>query len=76
MNFIMKQLLKAKLKGQVPEAEQEKLFAIIEKNPQFFTEVAEEVKKKVDSGMDQMQAVQQVMLSKQNELQSIKEGMN
>jgi hypothetical protein len=75
MNFIMKQLLKAKLKGQVPEAEQEKLFAIIEKNPQFFTEVAEEVKKKVDSGMDQMQAVQQVMLSKQDELQAIKEEL-
>ncbi len=74
-NFMMKALLKAKMKGQVPEAEQEKLFAIIEKNPDFFTKVAKEVEAKVKGGKDQMTAVMEVMQNYQGELQSIKNDL-
>lgn len=69
---MMKALLKAKMKGQVPEAEQEKLFAMIEKNPEFFTKVAKEVEVKVKGGKDQMQAVMEVMQNYRGELESIK----
>ena len=41
-NFLMKQMLKRQMKG-VPEEEQEKIFSMIEKNPEFFTQIAEEI---------------------------------
>jgi hypothetical protein len=58
LNFITKALIKKQLKG-VPEAEVEKLLTIIEKNPEFFKMMAEEVQKKVKAGMSQEEAAKQ-----------------
>lgn len=55
-DFVMKQALKAKLKD-VPDADQQKIFAMIDKNPDFFKNLAAEVQAEISSGKDQMTAV-------------------
>ena len=40
--LLMKKMLKSKMKD-IPEAEQEKMFNAIEKNPDFFQNIATEV---------------------------------
>jgi 2-oxo-4-hydroxy-4-carboxy--5-ureidoimidazoline (OHCU) decarboxylase len=69
-NFFLKQLLKSKMKD-VPASEQEKIFAMLEKNPDFFQKVAEEVQVKIKSGKDQQSAVMEVLTSHKDELQKI-----
>jgi hypothetical protein len=39
-NFLMKSLLKSKLKG-LPESQQELLISLIEKNPELFKKILE-----------------------------------
>lgn len=72
-NFLMKQMLKRQLKG-VPEAEQERIISVIEKNPEFFKEIAEEVDKRVKGGMSQTEASMLVMRKRQDELRKIMTG--
>jgi len=69
-NFLLRKMMKAKLKG-VPEAEQDKLISIIEKNPELFQKIAEEAKMLTDSGKDQMTAIQEVVSKYQKELGGI-----
>jgi hypothetical protein len=69
-SFILKQMLKLKLKD-VPEEQIEKIATVVEKNPDFFMKIAEEIKKKTDSGMDQMQATMEVMKVHEGELKKI-----
>ena len=69
-NFFLKQLMKSKMKG-VPQAEQDRLFSMLEKNPDFFTKIAEEVQIKVKNGKDQQAAVLEVLTAHQEELQKI-----
>jgi 2-oxo-4-hydroxy-4-carboxy--5-ureidoimidazoline (OHCU) decarboxylase len=69
-NFFLKQLLKSKMKD-VPASEQEKIFSMLEKNPDFFTKVAEEVQTKIKSGKDQQSAVMEVLTAHKDELQKI-----
>ncbi len=69
-DFLMRKMLKSQLKG-VPEAEQEKLITMIEKNPDFFQKIATEVKEKMNGGMDQMAATQAVMLKHKEDLEKI-----
>ena len=67
---MLKQALKAKMKD-VPEAEREKLLAVMEKNPDFFKKIGEEVQKRVKSGQSEMAATMVVMREHQSELQKI-----
>lgn len=69
-SFFLKKLLKSKMKD-VPEAEQDKMLALIEKNPEFFQKIALEVQEKIKGGKDQMSATMEVMQAHQTELQSI-----
>lgn len=69
-NFLMKQMLKRQMKG-VPEAEQEKIFKAIEQNPDFFQNIAGEIKQKMDGGMDQTAATMEVMQKHQEEMKKI-----
>jgi len=69
-NFMLKQALKAKMKD-VPEAEREKLLAVMEKNPDFFKKIGEEVQKRVKSGQSEMAATMVVMREHQAELQKL-----
>ncbi|MDD5165673.1 MAG: hypothetical protein PHG25_04050 [Candidatus Pacebacteria bacterium] len=70
MNFFLKALLKKQMKG-VPEAEIEKFLAIVEKNPDFFKQVAEEAQTKIQAGMGQQEAVMAVLQDKQTDLAKV-----
>jgi hypothetical protein len=69
-NFFLKQMMKSKLKG-MPAAEQEKVISMVEKNPDFFKKIGEEVEKRKKSGQDEMQATMAVMREHQSELQKL-----
>lgn len=68
--FLMKKMLQSKLKG-VPEAEQEKILQIVEKNPELFQKIALEVQEKIKAGKDQMSATMEVIKSYEEELRKI-----
>lgn len=69
-NFLVKQLLKSKLKS-LPESEQNKILAILEKNPDFFMKIAKEIQEKTKQGMSQEQASLAVMQNHKDELQKM-----
>lgn len=69
-NFLLKKMIKSKLKD-VPESEQEKIFALIDKNPALFKTIAEEIQQKMREGKDQNAAAMEVMMSHKDELQKI-----
>ena len=63
-------MLKKQMKG-VPEADQERLLGILEKNPDFFMDMAKKVQEKVKGGMDQQQAAMEVMRESEGELKEV-----
>ena len=69
-NFFLKQALKHKMKD-VPEAERDKLMALMEAHPDFFKKIGDEIKKKTKSGMSEMAASMVVMREHQAELQKL-----
>ncbi|MDO8589946.1 MAG: hypothetical protein Q7R69_01605 [bacterium] len=69
-SFLLRQALKAKMKD-VPEAEREKMLALMERNPEFFKKVGEEVQKRVKAGQSEMAATMVVMREHQAELQKL-----
>ena len=69
-NFMLKQMLKSKMKG-LPEAEQERMFGMIEKNPDFFKKIGEEVQAKMKGGKTEMEATMEVMRKHQSEFQNL-----
>lgn len=69
-NFLLRQVLKSKMKN-VPEAERERMLALMEKNPEFFKKIGEEVEKRVKSGQSEMAATMVVMRQHQAELQKL-----
>jgi gas vesicle protein len=66
----MKHAMKSQLKN-VPKDQQEKIMELIDKNPDFFKQMAEKVKKKIDAGQPQMSAMMEVMQENKTELQDI-----
>ena len=69
-DFFLKQALKHKLKD-VPEAQRDMLMGAMEKNPEFFQKIGEEVKKLTKAGQSEMAATMIVMRKHQAELQKI-----
>lgn len=69
-DFFLKQALKYKMKD-VPEAQRDMLMGVMEKHPDFFEQVGEEVKKLKKSGMSEMAATMIVMRKHQAELQRL-----
>jgi hypothetical protein len=65
--FLMKKMLAAKLKD-IPPEQQEKILAVIEKNPALFETIAKEAQAKIAQGTDQMNAMIEVMQTHQEEL--------
>lgn len=55
----------------VPEAEREKMLGLFMKHPEFFKQIAFEVKAEMDAGKDQMQAVMDVMMRHRDQAESI-----
>jgi hypothetical protein len=71
----MKKMLKSQMKG-VPEAEQDKILLMVEKNPKFFQQIATEVQAKMKEGKDQMTATMEVMQKHKEEMQQIMQENN
>ncbi|XKT75045.1 MAG: hypothetical protein ACJKSS_02660 [Patescibacteria group bacterium UBA2103] len=70
-NFFTRQLLKHQMKN-VPQDQQEKMIAMIEKNPDLFKKIGEEIDHRVKKGgEDQMKASIEVMKKYQAELQEL-----
>lgn len=63
-------MLKKQMKN-VPQEQQDQIFAMIEKNPDFFMKIAQEAQEKIKGGMPQQDAMMNVMQSHQEELKAI-----
>jgi hypothetical protein len=70
MNFFLKALIKKQFKD-VPEDQLNMIIEMIEKNPDFFKKIADEIKVKTDAGMGQQEAVMAVMSVHKDELAKI-----
>ena len=66
----MKKALQSKLKDVPPEM-QEKLLAMIEKNPDFFMKISGEIKETMKTGKSEMDAALEVMKSHQGEFENL-----
>ncbi|HEY0220668.1 MAG TPA: hypothetical protein VGC58_00400 [Candidatus Paceibacterota bacterium] len=69
-NFLMRKMLASQMKG-VPQAEQEKIFNMIEKNPEIFQKIATEVQEEMKKGKDQMSATMEIAKKYENELKGL-----
>jgi uncharacterized protein YneF (UPF0154 family) len=69
-DFFFKQLLKSKMKD-IPPAEQEKILSVLEKNPDFFKNIAEKVQSKMKNGKDQTAAMMETISEHKEELQKV-----
>lgn len=61
------------LKG-MPKDMQDKVIALVEKNPEFFEKMAKEIKERTDKGEDKMMASQAVAMRYQQELMKMMAG--
>ena len=68
--FLLKQMIKRQLKG-VPEHEVDRIIGLVEKNPELFKKIGDEIQAKVKSGRSQMAASMEVMRAHQSELQRV-----
>lgn len=59
-------------KHGVPEGEVDKIIVLINKNPELFKAIAEEVQAKIKAGVPQQEAMMQVMLAHKSELEDLK----
>lgn len=63
----MKKIIASKLKD-VPEEQRDMIMKLVENNPELFQKIALEAQEKIKGGMEQMAAMQQVLMKYQNEL--------
>ena len=66
----MKKLIQSKL-GNIPKEQQDKIVAIVTKNPELFQEIAVKIKSQMDSGKDQMKATMSVMEEYKDQIQKL-----
>ncbi len=66
-DLLLRKMIRSKLKD-VPEAEQDKIIAMVEKNPELFQKIAMEAQEKMKGGKDQMSAMMEVMQKYQTDL--------
>ena len=66
----MKTMLKRQMKG-VPQEQQDQIFTMIEKNPDFFMKIAQEAQEKIKGGMPQQDAMMAVMKAHEQELREV-----
>lgn len=68
--LLMKKLIQSKL-GNIPKEEQDKIVALVTKNPELFQEIAMKIKSQMDSGKDQMKATMSVMEEYKDTIQKL-----
>lgn len=70
-DFLLKQAMKWKLKDMTP-AQQEQIMGLVQKNPELFKKIGEEVDRRVKKGGEpQMKATMEVMKKYRAELQAL-----
>ena len=65
--FLVRQALKMRMKD-MPEAQREQILALVEKDPELFKKIGEEVDRRVKGGENQMKASMEVMKKYRTEL--------
>lgn len=75
LNFFTKALIKRQLKD-VPQTELDKIFEMIEKNPDFFKQMAESIQAKMKTGMSQEEAAKAVMQESGEDMKKVMGGLN
>lgn len=68
--FFLRKMLESKLKG-VSKEDQDKIFAMLEKNPDFFQKIGGEVEEEMKKGKDQMAATMEVVKRHENDLRGL-----
>ncbi|MBU1292865.1 hypothetical protein KJ819_02225 [Patescibacteria group bacterium] len=68
--FLVRQALKMKMKD-MPEAQREQILALVEKDPELFKKIGEEVDRRVKGGDNQMKATMEVMKKYREELSGL-----
>lgn len=66
-NFILTQAMKWKMKD-VPEEQRAQILELVQKDPELFKKIGEEVEKRTKAGEPQMKATMEVMKKYRNEL--------
>ncbi|CAN5690259.1 hypothetical protein BH11PAT2_BH11PAT2_04400 [soil metagenome] len=69
-NFLLSQAMKWKMKD-VPEAQREQIMALVQKDPELFKKIGEEVERRTKGGEPQMKATMEVMKKYRTELAGI-----
>ena len=67
-NFLLKKMLRTQ---GVPEAQIDMFIKMMERDPELFKKIAEEVKTKMDAGIDQQTASVEVMKKYETELKKL-----
>ncbi len=75
LNFFTKALIKRQLKD-VPQDQLEKIFDMIEKNPDFFKQMAEKIQEKTKTGMSKEAAAKAVMEEGGEEMRNAMKAFN
>ncbi|HEX2792219.1 MAG TPA: hypothetical protein VHO23_00685 [Candidatus Paceibacterota bacterium] len=68
--FLLKQAMKWKMKD-VPKEQQEQIMALVQKDPELFKKIGEEVEKRTKNGEPQMKATMEVMKKYRSELSKL-----
>ncbi len=68
--FLLKQFANWKLKD-VPEAQREQMLALLQKDPELFKKIGEEVERRKKGGESEMKAAMEVMKKYRNELAAL-----
>jgi hypothetical protein len=67
-NFLLKKMLRTQ---GVPEAQIDMVIAMMEKNPELFKTIAEEIQAKIKGGASQQSAAMEVMQKYEGELKKL-----
>jgi hypothetical protein len=69
-SFILQQALKWKLRN-LPESQREHIMGLVEKDPDLFKKIGEEVERRKKGGESEMKATMEVMKKYRSELQAL-----
>ena len=69
-NLVMKQAMKSQMKN-LPKEQQEKLLSAMDKDPEFFENIAKQIKQKEKEGKGKMEASMLVMRENQDKLRKL-----
>lgn len=71
--FLLKKVLKSQLKG-MPEEQIDRIIQLVEKNPELFKKIGDEIKAKTKAGRSEMAASMEVLRVHQAEIQKALQG--